>query len=166
MPDKSLSISRGGIVALGEYRELWIFKQITVILKKYKANISTPIEKIPEEALQVILYGSEESVAVPSKKYPGEDWNTKFEGIVNFLKRQQESDNDKIRDWLKDFMIIKTCPDCEGARLKIESRHFRIHDKNISELAEMDVSDLELWFKDIEEKLTDKQNQIAVEILK
>jgi excinuclease ABC subunit A len=166
IPDKTLSISRGGIVALGEYRELWIFKQISVILKKYKATISMPIEKIPEEALQIILYGSTEPIAVPSKKYPGEDWNTKFEGIINFLKRQQESDNDKIAGWLKDFMLIKTCPDCEGARLKIESRHFRIHDKNISQLAEMDVSDLADWFVDIEEKLTDKQNQIAVEILK
>lgn len=166
IPDRSLSISRGGIVALGEYRELWIFKQISVILKKYKANISTPIEKIPEEAMNVILYGSDEPVLVPSKKNPGDDWNTKFEGIINFLKRQQESDNDKIGDWLKDFMLIKTCPDCEGARLKIESRHFKIGDKNISELAEMDVSDLAAWFEKIEDKLTDKQNQIAVEILK
>ncbi|AWW00193.1 excinuclease ABC subunit UvrA [Arcticibacterium luteifluviistationis] len=166
IPDRSLSISRGGIVALGEYRELWIFKQISVILKKYKANISTPIEKIPEEAMNVILYGSDEPVLVPSKKNPGDDWNTNFEGIINFLKRQQESDNDKIGDWLKDFMLIKTCPDCEGARLKIESRHFKISDKNISELAGMDVSDLAAWFDGIEEKLTNKQNQIAVEILK
>ncbi|WP_341227572.1 excinuclease ABC subunit UvrA [uncultured Arcticibacterium sp.] len=166
IPDRKLSISRGGIVALGEYRELWIFKQISVILKKYKANISTPIEKIPEDAMKVILYGSDEPVAVPSKKYPGEDWNTNFEGIINFLKRQQESDNDKIGDWLKDFMLIKTCPDCEGARLKIESRHFKVSDKNISELAEMDVSDLAAWFENIEVNLTDKQNQIAVEILK
>ena len=166
IPDKSLSISRGGIVALGDYRDLWIFKQIEVILKKYKVNISTPIEKIPEEALHTILYGSEEPVAVPSKKYPGEDWNTKFEGIINFLKRQQESDNDKIQDWLKDFMIIKTCPDCGGARLRIESRHFLIADKNISELAEMDISDLAAWFENIEDKLTEKQKQIATEILK
>ncbi|MFT5886227.1 MAG: excinuclease ABC subunit A [Arcticibacterium sp.] len=166
IPDKKLSISRGGIVALGEYRELWIFKQISVILKSFKANISTPIEKIPEEALKVILYGSEEPVAVPSKKYPEEDWNTKFEGIISFLKRQQESDNDKIRDWLKDFMIVKTCPDCEGARLRLESRHFRISDKNIAQLAGMDISDLAAWFEGIESSLTKKQNQIAKEILK
>ncbi len=166
IPDKSLSISRGGIAALGEYRDLWIFKQIQVILKKYKANISTPIEKIPAEALDVILYGSEDPVAVPSKKYPGEDWNTKFEGIINFLKRQQESDNDKIQDWLKDFMIIKTCPDCNGERLRIESRHFRISDKNIAQLAEMDISELAAWFEDLEDDLTKKQNQIATEILK
>ncbi|UBM60844.1 excinuclease ABC subunit UvrA [Marinilongibacter aquaticus] len=166
IPDKKLSISRGGVVALGEYRDLWIFKQIQAILKRYKANISTPIEKIPEEALHVILYGSDEPVAVPSKKYPGEDWNTKFEGIINFLKRQQESDNDKIQDWLKDFMLIKTCPDCEGARLRIESRHFKIDGKNISELADMDISDLARWFDGLEERLTEKQNLIAKEILK
>lgn len=166
IPDKSLSISRGGIVALGEYRDLWIFKQIQVILKKYKATVSMPIEKIPEEALKTILYGSDEPVAVPSKKYPGEDWNTKFEGIINFLKRQQESDNDKIQDWLQDFMVVKTCPDCEGARLRIESRHFKIADKNISELAEMDISDLAEWFEGIEKRLTEKQLQIATEILK
>ncbi len=166
IPDKSLSISRGGIVALGDYRDLWIFKQIEVILKKYKVNISTPIEKIPEEAIQVILYGSDDPVAVPSKKYPGEEWNTKFEGIINFLKRQQESDNDKIQDWLKDFLIVKTCPDCNGARLKIESRHFKIAEKNISELAEMDIAELAIWFDQVEDRLTDKQKQIAIEILK
>ncbi len=166
MPDKTLSISRGGIVALGEYRDMWIFKQIEIILKKYKANISTPIEKLPEEAIKVILFGSDEPVAVPSKKYPGEEWNTKFEGIINFLKRQQESDNDKIQDWLKDFMIVKTCPDCEGARLRLESRHFKIADKNISELSEMDIADLAIWMEDLEPRLSDKQNAIAKEILK
>ena len=166
MPDKSLSISRGGIVALGEYRDLWIFKQIEVILKKYKSNITSPIEKIPEEALQVILYGSDEPVAVPSKKYQGEEWNTTFEGIIHFLKRQQESDNDKIRDWLHDFMIIKTCPECEGQRLKKESLHFKIDHKNISDLADMDISELAEWFEGLETRLTDKQNQIATEILK
>jgi excinuclease ABC subunit A len=166
IPDKTLSISRGGIVALGDYRDLWIFKQIEVILKKYKVNISIPIEKIPAEALKVILYGSDDPVAVPSKKYPGEEWNSKFEGIINFLKRQQESDNDKIQDWLKDFLIVKTCPDCKGARLKVESLHFKIGDKNISELADMDIAALSDWFNTIEEKLTEKQKQIAAEILK
>lgn len=166
IPDKTLSISRGGIVALGDYRDLWIFKQIEVILKKYKANISTPIEKIPEEALKTILYGSDEPVAVPSKKYPGEKWDTKFEGIINFLKRQQESDNDKIQDWLKDFLLVKTCPDCQGQRLRVESRHFKMGDKNIAELADMDISDLAAWFENLEDRLDEKQNIIAAEVLK
>lgn len=166
IPDKTISITRGGIAPLGEYRDLWIFKQIEIILKSFKTSISVPIDKIPEEALKVILYGSEEPIAVPSKKYPGTDWNTAFEGILTFLKRQQDSDSDKIQDWLKDFMLIKTCPDCEGQRLKKESLHFKINKINISELAIMDVSDLADWFTNIEKKLTDRQNQIAGEILK
>jgi len=166
IPDKSLSISRGGIAPLGEYRDLWIFKQIEVILKAEKMSISTPIEKLPEEALKTILYGSEEPIAVPSKKYPGTDWNTSFEGVITFLKRQQDSDNEKIQDWLKDFMTIRTCPDCNGARLRKESLHFKIAERNISDLAEMDVSELAEWFENIEERITDRQNLIAKEILK
>jgi len=166
IPDKSLSISRGGIAPLGEYRDLWIFKQIEVILKAEKMSISTPIEKLPGEALKTILYGSEEPIAVPSKKYPGTDWNTSFEGVITFLKRQQDSDNEKIQDWLKDFMTIRTCPDCNGARLRKESLHFKIAERNISELAEMDVSELADWFENIEERITDRQNLIAKEILK
>lgn len=166
IPDKSISISRGGIAPLGEYRELWIFKQIEIILKKYKTSISVPIEKIPEEALRIIMHGSEEPVAVPSKKHPGTDWNTNFEGILTFLKRQQDSDSDKIQDWLKDFMLIKTCPECNGQRLKKESLHFLIDGKNIAELSQMDIADLAAWFENLEERLSDRQNLIAVEILK
>ncbi|MCP9766426.1 excinuclease ABC subunit UvrA [Lacihabitans sp. LS3-19] len=166
IPDRSLSITRGGIAPLGEYRDLWIFKQIEIILKSYKSSISVPIEKIPEEALKTILYGSDEPVAVPSKKYPGTDWNTSFEGIMNFLKKQQDSDSDKIQDWLKDFMLIKTCDECNGQRLRKESLHFLIDDKNIAQLSEMDISDLADWFADIEKRLNDRQNVIAVEILK
>jgi excinuclease ABC subunit A len=166
IPDKSLSITRGGIAPLGEYRDLWIFKQLEVILKAYKSSISVPIEKIPEEALHILLYGSEEPIAVPSKKYPGTDWNTNFEGIMTFLKRQQDSDSDKIQDWLKDFMIIKKCPTCEGQRLKLESLHFKVAERNIAELAELDISELQAWFIDIEKRLNDRQNTIATEILK
>ena len=119
IPDKSLSISRGAIAPLGEYRELWIFKEIEAILKKYKLNLTTPVVKFPEELLHALMYGTEEEATVPSKKYVGEDYYSfKFEGIVNFLKRQQENSTDKIQEWLKDFMVVKTCPECEGARLK------------------------------------------------
>lgn len=166
IPDKQLSISRGGIAPLGEYRDLWIFKQIEIILKRYKANISTPLEKLPQEAIKTILYGSDEPVAVPSKKYPGSDWNTTFEGVIHFLKRQQESDNEKIQEWLKDFLQIKTCPNCQGQRLKKESLYFLIDHKNISDLAHMDIRELSAWFTDLEPRLTDRQNKIAAEILK
>ena len=166
IPDKSISILKGGIAPLGEYRDLWIFKQIETILKKHKSSLSVAIEKIPAEALEVILNGSKEPLAVPSKKHPGTEWNTNFEGILTFLKRQQDSDSDKIQDWLKDFMIIKTCPECDGQRLKKESLHFKVHEKNIAELALMDIADLADWFKNLEKNLNDRQKLIAVEILK
>ena len=167
IPDKSLSISRGAIAPLGEYRELWIFKEIEAILKKYKLNLTTPVVKFPEELLQALMYGTEEEATVPSKKYVGEDYyNFKFEGIVNFLKRQQENSTDKIQEWLKDFMVVKTCPECEGARLKKESLYFKIAQKNISELARMDISELTEWFTGVESRLTDRQNVIGKEILK
>ena len=166
MPDKSLSITRGGIAPLGEYRDLWIFKQIEAILKTYKCNLSMPLDKIPQEAIDVILFGQEEPVPLPSKKYEGTEWNMKYEGVINFLKRQQDSDNDKVQDWLKDFMVVKSCPDCEGTRLKKDSRFFKINGKNIAQLASMDIRDLENWFADLESRLSDRQNAIGKEVLK
>ncbi|PWJ60252.1 excinuclease ABC subunit A [Dyadobacter jejuensis] len=166
MPDKSLSIAKGGIAPMGEYRQAWIFKQMEVLLKKYKVTLSTPLAKFPEEAIKLVLYGSDEPVPVPSKKYPGTEWDTKFEGIINFLKKQQESGNEKIQDWLKDFMMIKTCPDCSGKRLRTESLHFKVDGKDISELSEMDVLDLSKWLVGLEERLEDRQQLIAAEVLK
>ncbi len=166
IPDKSLSIMRGGIAPLGEYRDLWIFKQIEAILKKFKSSISLPIEKIPEDVLKMLLYGSDEPIQVASKKYPGTDWNTSFEGIITFLKRQQESDSDKIQDWLRDFLIVRVCPECEGQRLKKESLHFRVGDMNIAQLSKMDIDGLTEWFSTVEDQLSDRQNAIATEILK
>jgi excinuclease ABC subunit A len=166
IPDRSLSIIRGAIAPIGEYRELWIFKQLEVLLKPFKVGLSTPIAKFPAEAVELMLYGSEEPVAVPSKKYEGTEWNTKYDGIVNFLKRQQESGSEKTQDWLKDFMIIKKCPECDGYRLKKESLHFRIADKHIGQLAQMDINELEAWFSDVETRMSDRQQQIGVEVLK
>src|SRR5690606_29254038 len=122
---KKLSISRGGILPLGEYRDIWIFKKIEAILKRYKCTLSTPIRDIPKDVLQVLLYGDDVPVSVASVKYPGTDWNTKFEGIINFLEKQREDGTDATRRWLEDFMIVRTCPECDGARLKKESLHFR-----------------------------------------
>jgi len=167
IPDKKLSVSRGAIAPLGEYRELWFFKEIEVILKKYKLSLTTPVEKYPADLLHALMYGTDEEAAVPSKKYPGEDYYSfKFEGIVNFLKRQQENGTDKIQDWLKDFMVVKTCPECNGARLKKESLYFRIDGKNISELAQMDISELSAWFDGLESRLSERQNVIGKEVLK
>lgn len=166
MPDRSLSVSKGGIAPMGEYRDSWIFKQMEVLLKPFKVNLNTPLDKFPEEAIKIVLFGSEEPVAVPSKKYPGTEWDTKFDGIINFLKRQQESGNDKIQDWLKDFMTTNVCPECNGKRLRKESLHFKVDGKDIADLSNRDVRELANWLVDLEDRLEERQRVIGHEVLK
>ncbi len=166
IPDKSLSISRGAILPLGEYRDIWIFKKIEAILKRYKLSLTTPVKEIPKDALKILLYGDDEPVAVASVKYPGTEWNTKFEGIVNFLQKQKDEGTDNMQKWLQDFMIVRECPECKGARLKKESLHFKIANKNIAELAMLDIQQLSQWFSTVESKLNAKQKVIATEVLK
>jgi excinuclease ABC subunit A len=166
MPDKNLSISRGGILPLGEYRDIWIFKKIEAILKRYKLTLTTPIKNIPKEAMNILLYGDDEPVGVASVKYPGTEWTTRFEGIINFLEKQRDEGSEAIKKWVEDFTIIKTCPECEGARLKKESLHFKIDGKNISELSLMGITELTRWFDGLEDRLDAKQRVIAVEVLK
>ncbi len=166
IPDPSLSIIRGAIAPIGEYRELWIFKQLEVLLKPFGVGLSTPISKFPRAAMDIMLYGTSEPVPVPSKKYVGTEWSTQYDGIIHFLKRQQESGSEKTQDWLKDFLEIKKCPDCEGYRLKKESLHFKIDGKHIGELAQMDISELEDWFAGVEERMSERQQQIGHEVLK
>jgi excinuclease ABC subunit A len=166
IPDKSLSISRGGILPLGEYRDIWIFKKVEAILKRHKLTLSTPIKDIPKDVMRILLYGDEVPVAVSSVKYPGTEWNTKFEGIVNFLQKQRDEGSEAIRRWVEDFMIVRVCPECEGARLKKESLHFKIDKKNIADLAAMDIAQLSQWFEGLEKRINEKQRVIATEVLK
>ena len=166
IPDPGLSITRGGIAPLGEYRDIWIFKKIEAILKHYKCSISTPIEKLPVGVVDVLLYGDKVEVAVDSVKYPGTQWHTTFEGIVNFLQKQQEGGSDKIQDWVSEFTTSKVCPDCEGYRLKKEALHFKIDKKHIGELAMMDIASLGGWFEGLEERISERQQIIAREVLK
>lgn len=166
IPDDSLSISRGGIAPLGEYRDIWIFKKIEAILKRNKVNLSTPISKIPKEIIDVLLYGDSVPVAVSSVKYPGTDWHTKFEGIINFLEKQKDGGSEKIQSWVKEFTDTRTCPTCDGFRLKKEALHYKIADKHIGELAEMDINSLAEWIENIENKLSERQLLIATEVLK
>lgn len=166
IPDNKLSISRGGILPLGEYRDIWIFKKIEAILKRNKLTLSTPINKIPKEVMKILLYGDDVPVAVASVKYPGTEWNTKFEGIVNFLQKQKDEGTEAIKRWVDDFTTTKVCPECHGARLKKESLHFLIDQKNIAELAELNITALRQWFDGLEKRLSDRQNVIAAEVLK
>ncbi len=166
IPDKKLSISRGAILPLGEYRDIWIFKKIEAILKRYKVSLTTPVNKFSEEVLHVLLHGDDEPVDVASKKYPGEEWQTNFDGIIKFLERQKNEGSDKIRKWVQDFTIVNTCPDCDGDRLKKESLHFKIDNTNIAELARLDIQSLGNWFEGLESRMTDKQQLIGAEVLK
>jgi excinuclease ABC subunit A len=166
IPNKSLSISRGGILPLGEYRDIWIFKKVEAILKRYKLALSTPIKDIPKDVLKVLLYGDDVPVAVPSVKYPGTEWNTRFEGIVNFLEKQRDEGSEAIKRWVEDFTVIKTCHECNGERLKQESLHFKIDNKNIAELASLDINQLNKWFTGLEDRMNEKQRVIATEVLK
>jgi excinuclease ABC subunit A len=166
IPDPSLSITRGGIAPLGEYRDIWIFKKIEAILKHYKCSMSTPIKDLPEQVVEVLLFGDKVEVAVDSVKYPGTQWTTTFEGIVNFLQKYQEGSSDKIQDWVSEFTITKTCPDCQGYRLKKEALHFKSDEKHIGELALMDISSLYNCFEGVEARMTEKQHRIGAEVLK
>jgi excinuclease ABC subunit A len=166
IPDSKLSISRGGIAPLGPYRDIWIFKKIQAILKRNGVDLTTPIEKIPEETLELLLYGDKIPVAVSSVKYPGTEWNTKFEGIISFLEKQRDGSSDKIQEWVREYMVVHTCPECHGNRLKKESLSFKIDEKNIAELAALDITQLAVWFEGLENRLNEKQRLIATEILK
>ncbi len=166
IPDTSLSISRGGILPLGEYRDIWIFKKIEAILKRCKLTLSSPIKDIPKDVINILLYGDDEPVAVASVKYPGTEWNTKFEGIISFLEKQKEEGSEAIKKWVDDFTISKTCPECNGARLKKESLHFKIDNANIAELAQLDINALKKWFDGLEARINEKQRIIATEVLK
>lgn len=166
IPDPSLSISRGGIAPLGEYRDIWIFKKIQAILKRNEADLSTPISDIPESTIDILLHGDSVPVAVSSVKYPGTDWNTRFEGIINFLEKSKDTGSEKIRQWVNDYTDTKVCPECEGYRLKKESLHFKIDNHHIGQLAQMNIDELSSWFDGLEERLTDRQLLIATEILK
>lgn len=166
IPDPKLSITRGGIAPLGEFRDIWIFKKIEAILKQNKCSITTPIGKLPEDVVDILLYGDKMEVEVGSVKYPGTTWTTTFEGIVNFLTKQQEVSSDKIQQWVSEFTTSKVCPECQGYRLKKEALHFKIAEKHIGELAVMDIMSLGNWFEDVESRMTERQNLIGKEVLK
>ncbi|MFD1602224.1 excinuclease ABC subunit UvrA [Flavobacterium artemisiae] len=168
IPNPKLSIKAGGFAPLGEYKSSWIFKQLETIGEKFGFKITDPIEKIPEEAMNMILHGGKDKFTVSSKDLGvTRDYKIDFEGISHFIKNQyDESATTSIKRWAKDFMDEIPCPVCEGSRLKKEALFFRVNGKNITELCDMDISDLTAWFLDLENHLTDKQLLIASEVVK
>ena len=168
IPDNSISIKSGGIAPLGEQKNSWIFKQIQTIAERYKFKLTDAIADIPKEALDVILNGGKETFKINAKSAGvTRNYEIDFEGIISFIENQyKNAESSSIKRWAKDFMDEVSCGTCSGKRLKKEALHFKFNDKNISDLAQMDVAELATWFKNIEKSLSEKQLIIAAEILK
>ena len=168
IPNPKLSILNGGLAPIGEYRETWIFQVLKALAKKYEFSLSTPIEKLTREQLDIILNGSTEmiTVAVEYNKWNVQSYQVAFDGIVRMLEEQQERRGEEGMDDMENYRVLRACPVCDGARLKKESLHFKVDGKNIFELACMDINTLQQWFEGLETRLTDRQNVIAKEILK
>ncbi|RZJ35432.1 MAG: excinuclease ABC subunit UvrA [Flavobacterium sp.] len=168
IPNPKLSIKNGGFAPLGEYKNSWIFKQLETIGEKFKFKITDPIQKISEEAMEVILFGGKEKFAVASKTLGiTKEYKIEFEGISNFIKTQfEDTESTSIRRWAKEFMDEIPCAVCEGSRLKKEALYFKINEKNIWQLSEMDISDLTEWFNALDPHLSERQKAIATEVVK
>ncbi len=168
IPDRSKSIKKGGLVPVGEYKNTWIFKQIEAIGEKYGFDLNTPIGEIPEHAINIILYGSDEIFRVKND-YLGitSNYSLNFEGIISFINSQHsEAAPAGIMKWANSFMNRIDCPECNGTRLKKESLHFRIDGKNIAELANLDLVMLSGWFGELPLKLDSRKSVIAFEIIR
>ncbi|MBP8888214.1 MAG: excinuclease ABC subunit UvrA, partial [Flavobacterium sp.] len=168
VPNPKLTIKAGGFAPLGEYKSSWIFKQLEIIGEKYDFKLTDAIEKIPAEAMEMILNGGKEKFTINSKDLGvARDYKIDFEGISNFIKNQyDESGSTTIKRWAKEFMDETNCPVCDGSRLKKEALFFKINEKNIAELCDMDISDLTAWFHELDSHLSDKQKRIATEVIK
>ncbi|MFN8285187.1 MAG: excinuclease ABC subunit UvrA [Chitinophagales bacterium] len=172
IPDEKVSINRGGILPMGEARDNFIFRELAAIAKKYKFNLNDPIAKIPDEALSYILYGDAEEQAFEEEDLVIEDFDDRWYtlskgGLVGLLKRCfRFTSSEGIREWAEGFMEQHTCPTCNGTRLKKESLWFKIDEKNIGELAKMDLTELAKWFEGLETRMSERQQIIAKDLLK
>ncbi|MEN8138931.1 MAG: excinuclease ABC subunit UvrA [Bacteroidota bacterium] len=168
IPDDKLSIKAGGIAPLGEQKKSWIFSQLQIIGERYSFNMNTPIKDIPKQAMDVILNGGEEKFSVKKDNIGiTRDYNIDFEGITNFIQNQyNDSDSSSIKRWASEYMNEISCPECDGKRLQKESLNFKIDNKSISDLADLDIADIHKLFNNIESKLSKKQLVIASEIIK
>ena len=168
IPDRDLSIYDGAVVPLGKYKNSMIFWQIDALLEKYDADVKTPVRDLPEEALSEVLYGSVDRVKLKAQViHTSSDYYVTYEGVVKYIQNMQEVDGSATtQKWVEQFSKTAVCPQCGGHRLNKEALHFRIHDKNIAELSEMDISELYEWVSDVENHLSERQKKIAPEILK
>ena len=177
IPNRKHSIHDGGIVPLGKYKNQMIFWQISAILADYECDIKTPIEEIPEDALNEILYGTLEPVRIDKELvHTSSDYFVDYDGVIKYLRSAMDDDDDSpasrrkpslgSEKWAEQFLAECQCPECHGQRLNREALSYKVWDKNISELAAMDLTDLRQWLDQVEEHLDHQQQQIAHEILK
>lgn len=168
IPDDTLSIYQGAIVPLGKYKNQMIFWQIGAILEKAECTLKTPVKDIPEDTLDEILYGSLEPVKIDKELvHTSSDYFTTFDGVVKYMRSVMENDDTASgQKWADQFLAVCKCPECQGMRLNKESLSYRVWDKNISELANMDIKTLMTWLDEAEKHLDERQKAIATEILK
>lgn len=168
IPDDTLSIYQGAIVPLGKYKNQMIFWQIGAILEKAECTLKTPVKEIPEDTLDEILYGSLEPVKIDKELvHTSSDYFTTFDGVVKYMRSVMENDDTASgQKWADQFLAVCQCPECKGMRLNKESLSYRVWDKNISELANMDIKALMTWLDEAEKHLDERQKAIATEILK
>ncbi|MDB0022390.1 excinuclease ABC subunit UvrA [Flavobacteriaceae bacterium] len=168
IPDKSISIYSGGLVPLGNYKSSWIFKQIETISERYNFSIKDPISKIPKKAIEIILFGGNESFSVESKSLGlTRKYEIDFEGVIPFIENQaNEIYSARIKRWANGFMDNVKCETCNGSRLNKESSYFFIDNKNIDDLSSLDIVDLKNWFTSVEQKLSERNKIIGSEIIK
>jgi excinuclease ABC subunit A len=168
IPDPSLSIAKGGLAPYPDNKKNWIYKQLELIAQKFDFKLTDALGKVPEAAIEMILYGGKETLEVDSKDLGVKrNYKIEFEGLANFIEQTyKNNDSTSLQRWAKEFMDNVTCPDCEGSRLRKESLYFRVNEKNIDELANMDIVELANWFDHLNVTLSRKQEQIATELLK
>ena len=168
IPDTSATIRQGAITPLGKYKNQMIFWQIDAILEKYECDLNTPVKDIPEEAMNEILYGSMENVRIRKELvHTSSDYFVEFDGVVKYLRSVIENDDSASgQKWADQFQTVCQCPECKGMKLNRESLSYRIWDKNISEVADMDIAELKQWLAEAQAHLTERQRRIADEIIK
>ncbi len=172
IPDYSKSIQEQGIVALGEYRDTYTYKIIVQILDSFNVTIKTPLQKIPQECLDILLYGTSEKFKIearenPSRKSTNTHWSLTYDGVVNQINRTlEENSSDALMNWAENYVSEVNCPECEGYRLKKDALWFKLDNKNISEIALLDLQELAIWIKKLNTKIDKNQQIIAKDILK
>ena len=168
VPNKELSISQGALAPQGSQKQNWVFKQLELIAQRYDFKLTDSFSKIPKEAVDVIFYGANEKFEVASKSLGiTRNYKIDFEGIVTFLQNTfADNESKSLKRWAKDYMDHVDCPECQGTRLRKESLYFKVNEKNIAELAHMDIVDLAKWFEGLHKNISGNQLKIAEEIIK